>query len=64
MDDLISQLEELKDALEELVQLQAHYAELLNMYDNGHRIQFTNAEHYLARRRETRCKQSREKLTN
>ena len=39
-------------ALEELVKLQSHYAELLNMYDSGKRIQFKNAKEYLLRLRQ------------
>lgn len=40
------------DALEELVKLQAHYANLLNMYDGGNRYQFKDAEEYLNRYKE------------
>lgn len=35
--------------LEELVQLQAHYARLLNGYDGGQRTLFKNAEEWLER---------------
>lgn len=33
----------LRDALEESVRLQSHYAQLLNDYDGGHRIVFKDA---------------------
>lgn len=39
--------DQLKYALRESVQLQAHYAGLLNMYDQGKRIQFKNAEEWV-----------------
>ena len=38
-------------ALEESVKLQSHYAELLNMFDNGQRLQFKNANEWLLRLR-------------
>jgi len=40
---------ELKEALEESVNLQSHYAKLLNMYDNGKRIEFKNADEWIER---------------
>lgn len=39
-------------ALEESVKLQSHYAELLNMYDNGERMKFKDAKEWLLRLRE------------
>ena len=41
--------EELKKALEKSVNLQSHYAKLLNMYDNGKRIEFKNADEWIER---------------
>ena len=43
--------DELWYALEESVKLQSHYANLLNIYDNGQRIQFENANEWLMRLR-------------
>ena len=43
--------DEVWEGLEELVKLQSHYAELLNMYDNGQRIKFKNANEWLHRLR-------------
>jgi len=40
--------QELEEALRESVQLQSHYAELLNMYDGGKRMTFT-VESWIAR---------------
>lgn len=39
----------LRDALERSVVLQSHYADCLNMYDGGHRMQFKSADAWLAR---------------
>ncbi len=39
----------LREALEESVKLQGHYAELLNMYDGGSRIVFLSATDWMAR---------------
>lgn len=39
-------------ALQESVKLQAHYAELLNMHDGGHRLIFLTPEEWLARLRQ------------
>jgi hypothetical protein len=36
-------------ALNELVKLSSHYAELLNAYDDGKRMQFANANAWIAR---------------
>ena len=44
--------DEVYHALEELVKLQSHYADLLNIYDNGLRMIFIDAEHWLERLRE------------
>jgi hypothetical protein len=44
--------DELEYALEESVKLQSHYAKLLNMYDNGKRIEFPDAKSWLMRLRE------------
>jgi hypothetical protein len=42
---------ELKSALDESIKLQSHYAVLLNGWDGGQRLQFANAEEWLARLR-------------
>ncbi len=47
-------LDEVRAALEDLVQLQAHYAKLLNMHDGGQRHSFTSADEWIERRRELR----------
>jgi len=39
----------LKEALEESVKLQSHYAGILNMYDGGERMQFKNADEWMKR---------------
>ena len=46
-------------ALEALVQLQAHYAMLLNMHDGGARRGFTSAEEWVARMREMDAEEAR-----
>jgi hypothetical protein len=46
---LKSRIERLQAALEESVKLQSHYAGLLNMYDDGKRMQFMTAEDWLRR---------------
>lgn len=46
---MTSRLDELKKALEESVRLQSHYAGLLNMYDNGERREFENAQAWIDR---------------
>ena len=43
--------EELEKALYESLKLQSHYAELLNMYDNGRRMQFDTVEKWIDRLR-------------
>ena len=42
-------MHQLREALEESVKLQSHYAGLLNMHDGGQRIQFANADAWLKR---------------
>lgn len=49
-----STVEQLRQALEESVKLQSHYAELLNMYDGGQRRQFATAKAWIDRLAETR----------
>jgi len=44
--------DEVFNALEQLIHLQAHYASLLNMYDGGKRIEFKDAKQWLDRLRE------------
>ena len=39
----------LRRALEESVELQSHYAKLLNMYDGGKRTQFDSADAWIKR---------------
>jgi len=39
----------LKEALEESIKLQSHYAGLLNMYDGGERLQFKNVDEWMDR---------------
>lgn len=41
--------EKLREALEESVKLQSHYATLLNGYDGGKRMQFADAAAWLHR---------------
>lgn len=43
------EIERLNEALAESVKLQSHYAGLLNEYDGGKRMQFANAEAWIAR---------------
>ena len=43
------EIERLRNALERLVHLQAHYAELLNMNDGGWRKQFASAQEWIDR---------------
>ena len=43
---------ELRRALKRSLRLQAHYAMLLNMYDGGQRMIFTEIDQWLARLRE------------
>jgi hypothetical protein len=44
-----AEIARLKHALERSVSLQSHYARLLNAYDYGERIEFKNADEWLAR---------------
>lgn len=45
--------EDLYAALRESVQLQSHYARLLNQYDGGNRHPFATTEEWIARLRKT-----------
>jgi hypothetical protein len=47
--EVFKQAARTKAGLEESVKLQSHYADLLNMYDNGERLQFENADEWLLR---------------
>lgn len=53
--------DELWYALEESVKLQSHYAELLNMYDNGNRLKFEDANEWVSRLRKITNKKSMKK---
>lgn len=44
-----AQVERLRAALDRSVRLQSHYAELLNIYDGGQRMQFASAEEWMKR---------------
>ena len=46
---LRARVAKLEEALQQSVELQSHYAELLNMHDGGHRLTFANAEAWLDR---------------
>ena len=46
---LRARVAKLEEALEQSVELQSHYAELLNMHDGGQRLTFANAETWLDR---------------
>ena len=51
-DELIAlraRVAKLEEALQQSVELQSHYAELLNMHDGGQRLQFANIEAWLDR---------------
>ncbi len=48
-DRLNAEIERLRYALEESVKLQSHYAMLLNMWDQGERLQFDSAQAWLDR---------------
>lgn len=50
---LEDEIEILKNALDQSLLLQAHYAELLNMYDDGQRIIFRSRQQWIDRLRET-----------
>ena len=47
--ELQAENERLKEALEKSVKLQSHYAVLLNQYDGGERMIFTNAAQWMSR---------------
>ena len=58
MSDLEAKNEEIKTlraALEASVQLQSHYAVLLNTYDGGHRIGFESADAWMERLRKVKA---------
>ena len=44
-----ARMAQLEEALQQSVELQSHYAELLNMHDGGQRLPFANAEAWLDR---------------
>ena len=46
---LRARVAKLEAALKQSVELQSHYAELLNMYDGGQRLTFANVEAWLDR---------------
>ena len=46
---LRARVAKLEAALKQSVELQSHYAELLNMHDGGQRLAFTNIEAWLDR---------------
>jgi len=46
---LVSEYQCLATALAEMVKLQAHYAKLLNEYDQGERVSFPDAQTWLDR---------------
>lgn len=54
METLAAEVEQLRDALEESVKLQSHYAKLLNVHDGGERKTFADAASWLHRLREAR----------
>lgn len=47
----IKEIDRLRAALEASVKLQSHYADLLNMADGGQRLQFHDADAWMANRR-------------
>jgi hypothetical protein len=47
--EIFKAVAQLQYGLEESLKLQSHYAELLNMYDHGERIQFDTVEEWLQR---------------
>ena len=49
LEALRARVAKLEAALEQSVELQSHYAELLNMHDGGQRLTFANAEAWLDR---------------
>lgn len=53
---LNAELTETRQALDESVRLQSHYASLLNQYDGGLRITFANSQEWIDRLRHVRSK--------
>ena len=49
VDALRARVAKLEKALTQSVELQSHYAELLNMHDGGQRLAFGNVEAWLDR---------------
>jgi hypothetical protein len=47
--ELVDEIKRVRLALEESVQLQSHYAKLLNMYDSGERRGFASADVWIER---------------
>ena len=47
--EVVARVAKLEAALQQSVELQSHYAELLNMHDGGQRLTFANAETWLDR---------------
>lgn len=52
--ELLDEVEQLREALQDSVTLQAHYAKLLNAHDGGERVIFKSVESWLARLEELR----------
>ena len=46
---LQTRIQKLETALQKSVELQSHYAELLNAYDGGQRLQFENGDAWIVR---------------
>ena len=55
---VIAERDRLRVALEALVPLQTHYADLLNQYDGGQRTAFASADEWLARLDELAAKKA------
>lgn len=51
--DRINEILHLRAALTESLKLQSHYANLLNMYDGGKRLQFEDIDAWMARLAQT-----------
>jgi len=49
----MNEIETYKIALAESIRLQSHYAKLLNIYDEGKRIQFKDSKEWIDRLKET-----------
>ncbi len=54
-ESLVTSEDELREALQESLKLQAHYARLLNDYDGGHRKIFDSVDAWLRRLRAMRA---------